>query len=55
LAKPLRGFGDAGVLEIVDDFDGDTCRAVSTIRLAKADYVLHAFHLASPLVSPNPP
>ncbi len=23
-AKPLKGFGDAGVLEIVDDFDGDT-------------------------------
>src|SRR5271166_3277030 len=26
-AKPLKGFGDAGVLEIVDDFDGDTFRA----------------------------
>lgn len=30
-AKPLRGFGDAGVLEIVDDFDGDTFRAVYTV------------------------
>lgn len=38
-AKPLRGFGDAGVLEIVDDFDGDTCRAVYTVRFAKAVYV----------------
>jgi phage-related protein len=28
-AKPLKGFGDAGVLEIVDDFDGDTFRAVT--------------------------
>jgi len=26
-AKPLRGFGGAGVLEVVDDFDGDTYRA----------------------------
>ncbi|MGH7248735.1 MAG: type II toxin-antitoxin system RelE/ParE family toxin [Pseudomonadota bacterium] len=42
-AKPLRGFGDAGVLEIVDDFDGDTFRAVYTVRFAKAIYVLHAF------------
>ena len=42
-AKPLRGFSGAGVLEIVDDFDGDTYRAVYTIRLAKAVYVLHAF------------
>ncbi len=46
-AKPLRGFGDAGVLEIVDDFDGDTFRAVYTIRFAKAVYVLHAFQKKS--------
>jgi phage-related protein len=42
-AKPLKGFGDAGVLEIVDDFDGDTFRAVYTVRFAAAVYVLHAF------------
>jgi phage-related protein len=42
-AKPLKGFGHAGVLEIVDDFDGDTFRAVYTVRFAKAIYVLHAF------------
>lgn len=41
--KPLRGFGGAGVLEIVDDFDGDTYRAVYTVRFAGAVYVLHAF------------
>jgi phage-related protein len=35
-AKPLKGFGDAGVLEIVDDFDGDTFRAVYTVGFAKA-------------------
>ena len=46
-AKPLRGFRDAGVLEIVDDFDGDTFRAVYTIRFAKAVYVLHAFQKKS--------
>jgi phage-related protein len=46
-AKPLRGFGDAGVLEIVDDFDGDTFRAVYTVRFAKAVYVLHAFQKKS--------
>ena len=45
--KPLRGFGSAGVLEIVDDFDGDTFRAVYTIRFAKAVYVLHAFQKKS--------
>jgi phage-related protein len=39
----LRGFGGAGVLEIVDDFDGDTYRAVYTVRFAGAVYVLHAF------------
>ena len=46
-AKPLRGFGDASVLEIVDDFDGDTFRAVYTVRFAKAVYVLHAFQKKS--------
>jgi phage-related protein len=42
-AKPLKGFGGAGVLEIVDDRDGDTCRAVYTVRFAEAVYVLHVF------------
>jgi len=46
-AKPLKGFGDAGVIEIVDDYDGDTFRAVYTIRFAKAVYVLHAFQKKS--------
>jgi len=46
-AKPLKGFGDAGLLEIVDDFDGDTFRAVYTVRFAKAVYVLHAFQKKS--------
>lgn len=46
-AKPMRGFGGAGVLEIVDDFDGDTFRAVYTLRFAGAVYVLHAFQKKS--------
>ena len=27
-AKPLKGFGGAGILEIVEDYAGDTYRAV---------------------------
>src|ERR1700744_4034112 len=46
-AKPLRGFSGAGVLEIVDDFDGDTYRAVDTVQFAAAVYVLHAFQKKS--------
>jgi phage-related protein len=42
-AKPLTGFGGAGVLEVAEDFTGDTYRAVYTVRLAGAVYVLHAF------------
>lgn len=46
-AKPLKGFGDAGVLEIVDDFEGETFRAVYFVRFAEAVYVLHAFQKKS--------
>jgi phage-related protein len=46
-AKPLKGFGDASVVEIVDDFDGDTFRAVYTVRFADVIYVLHAFQKKS--------
>ena len=42
-AKPLAGFGGAGVLEVVDDYDGDTYRAVYTVKFADRVYVLHAF------------
>ena len=41
--KPLRGFGGAGVLEVVSNHDGDTYRAVYTIKLPTGVYVLHAF------------
>lgn len=46
-AKPLNGFGGAAVLEIVEDFDGETYRAVYTVRFAGAVYVLHAFQKKS--------
>ena len=46
-AKALKGFGGRGVLEIVDDFDGDTYRAVYTVRFADVIYVLHAFQKKS--------
>ena len=46
-AKPLKGFGGAGALEIVADHDGDTYRAVYTVRFADAVYALHAFQKKS--------
>jgi phage-related protein len=42
-AKALRGFGSRAVLELVDDFDSDTYRAVYTVKFAGVVYVLHAF------------
>lgn len=46
-AKPLKGFGSAGVLEIVEDDDGSTFRAVYTVKFAGVVYVLHAFQKKS--------
>lgn len=46
-AKALRGFGGAGVLEIIARHRGDTWRAVYTVRYAEAVYVLHAFQKKS--------
>ena len=46
-AKPLRGFGGAGVLEIVEDFRGDAHRAVYAVRFTGAIYVIHAFQKKS--------
>jgi len=46
-AKPLRGFGGAGVLEIVEDLKGDTYRAVYTVLFSELVYVLHAFQKKS--------
>src|SRR4051794_35095431 len=46
-ARPLRGFGGAGVLEVVEDHRGDTYRAVYTVKLKGRLYVLHAFQKKS--------
>lgn len=46
-AKPLKGFGGASVLEIVEDYDGDTYRAVYTVRFAEAVFVLHCYQKKS--------
>lgn len=47
IAKPLRGFGSAGVLELVENDAGGTYRAVYTVRFASAIYVLHVFQKKS--------
>lgn len=46
-AKPLKGFGGAGGLEVVADHGGDTFRAVYTVRFQEAVYVLHVFQKKS--------
>jgi phage-related protein len=46
-AKPLKGFQGAGILEVVEDFDGDTYRAVYTVRFEGVVYVLHVFQKKS--------
>jgi phage-related protein len=45
--KPLKGFGGASVLEIVDDFEGKTYRTIYTVRFPRVVYVLHAFQKKS--------
>lgn len=35
-AKPLRGFKGAGVVEVVEDFDGNAYRTIYTVRFAEA-------------------
>jgi phage-related protein len=45
-AKPWKGDG-SGVFEVVEDFSGDTYRAVYTVRFAEVIYVLHAFQKKS--------
>lgn len=46
-ARALRGFGSAGVLEVVENDDGNTYRAVYTVRFKNAVYVLHCFQKKS--------
>lgn len=55
-SKPLKGFQGAGVLEVVDDYEGGTFRAVYTVRFAGVVYVLHAFQKKSKrgIATPKP-
>ena len=45
--KPLKGFGGAGVIEVMEDFDGSAYRAVYTVKFAGTVYCLHAFQKKS--------
>lgn len=42
-AKVLKGFGGAGVLELIENDEGGTYRAVYTVRFGQSIYVLHCF------------
>jgi phage-related protein len=55
-AKPLKGFGSAGVLEVVESEAGSTYRAVYTVKVAAAVYVLHCFQKKSTsgIATPKP-
>jgi phage-related protein len=46
-AKPLKGFGGARVMEIVERYRTDAYRAVYTARFENALYVLHVFQKKS--------
>lgn len=46
-AKPMKGFTGSGVLEVVEDYNTDTYRAVYTVRYVDAVYVLHVFQKKS--------
>jgi phage-related protein len=55
-AKILKGFGSAGVLEIVENSSDGTFRAVYTVKFADAVYVLHCFQKKSThgIATPKP-
>lgn len=55
-AKVLKGFGGAGVLEVVEDDVGGTFRAVYTVKFEEAVFVLHVFQKKSKrgIATPKP-
>jgi len=55
-AKPLKSFGSAGILEVVESEAGSTYRAVYTVKVAAAVYVLHCFQKksVSGIATPKP-
>jgi phage-related protein len=50
----LKGFGGAGVLEVIENDEGGTYRAVYTVRYAEAVFVLHCFQKKSKRGSETP-
>lgn len=54
MQKPLTGFNGASVLEITDNYDGDTYRVIYTVKFKNAVYVLHAFQKKSKKVITTP-
>ena len=46
-AKVLKGFGGAGVIEVLEDDVGGTYRAVYTVRFPEAVFVRHCFQKKS--------
>jgi phage-related protein len=46
-AKVLKGFGGAGVLEVIESDAHGTYRAVYTVKFEEAVFVLHAFQKKS--------
>ncbi len=55
-AKVLKGFGGAGVLEIVENDQGNTYRAAYTVKFENAVFVLHVFQKKSKsgIATPKP-
>ena len=55
-AKPLKGFGTAGVLEVIENSNSGTYRAVYTVQFENAVYVLHCFQKKSKrgIATPKP-
>ncbi len=55
-AKPMKGFGSAGVIEVVENYSTDTYRAVYTVKFGNAIYVLHVFQKKSTtgIATPKP-
>ena len=47
MAKTLKGFGSATVVEVKESHAGNAYRAVYTVRYADTVYVLHAFQKKS--------
>lgn len=46
-AKPFKLKGESGIVELVDDYDGDTYRAIYTVKYEDAVYVIHCFQKKS--------